>query len=607
MHPRPILFTIGLAALGAIPLACSGAGGAPRSASVVDADSGAADGSIDAPADDSTADAGAPPTSGVVPVDGLDANATTLTGSLGAYHLSRPASVLTQHGDVSRTGANVDEQVLDTTSVSADSFGLLFSRAVEGQIYAQPLYVPRVSIPSPRGAPPVEHAVVFVATEHDDVYAFDADDPAESAPLWHVHLGEPVPTGELITWGFCHDLAPEIGITSTPTIDLASGTLYVETKEKLAGAYAHRLHALELATGKDKPGSPVVITAELAGTGDGAVDGTLSFDPLRENNRAGLLLSHGVLWIAFAGHCDITPYHGWVLAYDATTLMQLGAWTDTLDSGGGGIWMSGQGLAADDAGDVYFVSGNGTFIDGAEVSDSIGRLHLEADGTISLVDSFTPFNETYLGSYDLDLGSSGALLIPDHDWLVGGGKEGKLYVLDRNAMGGFHDGDDSQILESFQATAPPAFHHHLHGAPVYWRGPSGGRLYLWGTEDTLRVFAEQTVGFDPTPVQIGTVVAPTGIPGGVLTLSADGSSAGSGIVWSSMPSADDASSGPVHGVLRALDAADVTRELWNSALHDRDDVGLFAKFTPPTVANGRVYLATFSGQLRVYGLLSPAK
>jgi hypothetical protein len=515
---------------------------------------------------------------------------------------AQPA-VYMQHNDVARTGANLDETVLDVTNVNKDTFGLVFSRTVVGQIYAQPLYAPAVTIEG-KGL----HDVVVVATEHDDVYAFDASDPDADEPLWHVHLAEPVPTGDLLGSGlYCRDLSPEVGITATPTIDPENGVVYVEAKEKTdAGEYTHRLHALMLASGAERAGSPVEIVATVKGTGDGSSDGLLSFDPLKENARAAVLLSHGILWLAYAGHCDASPFHGWVFAYDAATLRQRGVWVDTPDTWAGGIWMAGQGLAADENGDPFLISGNGPYqetFDGppSQLGDSFTKLHLSDTG-IEVTDWFTPFNQETLSSNDLDLGSTGVMFVPGTRWLIGAGKEGKLYVVDRDDMGKFHADDDSQIVQSFQATAAePEYYHPLFGSPVFWNG----LIYLWGVSDVLRAYRMGIAGFDPKPSAIGAGAIEPPMPGGILSISADGHVAGTGVLWASHPTTD-AGRSTSDGVLRAFDASDITKELWNSEqVPDRDEVGTFAKFVPPTIAAGRVYLATFSNKLRVYGLLRP--
>ncbi len=531
----------------------------------------------------------------VLPLDPVP-SPSEVTPSLTQAALS-PTSVLTQHNDVSRSGANLFEHALDTTSVAKGTFGLLFSRDVVGQTYAQPLYVPSLDVPG-KGV----LDVVLVATEHNDVYLFEADDPALTEPLWHVHLAEPVPTEDLLSFGYCSDLSPEIGITATPVIDPSTGFVYVETKEKTAaGVYRHQLHALDLRTGLERAGSPVEIDGAVPGYGDGTnSEGNIDFSPLREHARSGLLLSHGVIWLAFAGHCDATPFHGWVMAYDAATLRQVGIWNDTADGEDGGIWMGGEGLSAEPSGDVFLVSGNGSFDESSTpmgLGDSFVRLHLGTEG-IDVADYFTPYNQDILDVDDLDLGSSGAVLVPGTHLVVGAGKEGRLYVMDRDSMGHHENDGDDQIVQNFQATQlDPKYGHALFGSPVFWNK----QLYLWGVADVLRAYPFDGAKFAETPSATGPSTLTPPMPGGILSISADGVKPGTGIVWASHPNTD-AGRATSSGVLRAFDAADVSRELWNSNLDPLDDVGTFAKFTPPTVANGHVYLATFGGKLRVYGL-----
>ena len=295
--------------------------------------------------------------------------------------------VLTQHNDNNRTGANLNETVLNTSNVNANQFGKLFSRSVDGQIYAQPLCVPNVSIPN-QGT----HNVVYVATMHNGVYAFDADDPEASAPLWRVNLGPSVPWQDTAT--LYPDINSEVGITSTPVIDVPKKTLYLVAKTKENNSYIQRLHALDIATGKEKPGSPVLIQASLTGSGDGRLNGTISFDPLKQLNRPGLLLLDDVVYIAFGSHGDVDPYHGWVLGYSATTLQQVTAYNTTRTGTRAGIWQGGQGLAADASGHIYLMTGNGTFdynTGGANLGNSFVKL--ATPGGLSVVDWFTPHNQ----------------------------------------------------------------------------------------------------------------------------------------------------------------------------------------------------------------------
>jgi hypothetical protein len=275
------------------------------------------------------------------------------------------AAVLTQHNDNFRTGANLNETQLNTTNVNVSQFGKLFSRAVDGFVYAQPLYLPDVAIPQ-MGV----HNVVYVATEHNSVYAYDADDPAASSPLWQVNLGDSVPSTDIAPdYG---DLIPEIGITGTPVIDPVAGAIYVVAKSKDRDGYHQKLHALDVSTGAEQFGGPVEIAGSVLGTGDANVNGTVGFDPFVQLNRPGLLLSNGRVYVAFGSHADMDPYHGWVMAYDAATLQQVAVYNTTPDGGRGSIWMSGQGLTADPVGNIYVTSANGTCDAAADCGRNLG-------------------------------------------------------------------------------------------------------------------------------------------------------------------------------------------------------------------------------------------
>jgi hypothetical protein len=510
-------------------------------------------------------------------------------------------NVITQHNDNSRTGANLAETVLNTSTVNVNQFGKLFSRAVDGEIYAQPLYVSGVTIGQ------TVHNVVYVATMNNSLYAFDADAASASAPLWQDNFGPPVPVADV---GELQDIDLVVGITSTPVIDTASSTLYCVAKTKEGGSYVQRLHAVDISSGQERSGSPVIIDGSVPGTGDGSVALKVPFNPLRELNRPALLLSNGYVYIAFGSHGDQRPYHGWVFAYDATTLQQAGVFNDTPDGWGGGIWSSGQGLVEDGSGFVYFMTGNGTFnmnAGGQSCSSCFVKVTAPFTG---LVDWFAPYNQNDLNVNNFDLNSSGPLLLPRTNFIIGGGKEGKLYVLDRANMGHFQAGSNSQIVQELQIT----YGDHLHGSPIYWESPVHGPLvYVWYEETYLEAFKIVNGVFenntDPntgllSPATQSTMRVPPGMPGGVLSLSANGSAAGSGIVWATTPYSGNAQPQTVAGIFRAFDASDLSVELWNSKQNAaRDDSGDFAKFTPPTVANGKVYVATFSNQLLVYGLL----
>jgi hypothetical protein len=515
-----------------------------------------------------------------------------------ALPFAAQVNVLTQHNDISRTGANLNETVLNTSNVNVSKFRKQFSRIVNGQIYAQPLVVSGVSMPNQGTL-----NVVYVATEKNNVYAFDADNPTASAPLWQVNLGTPVPWQE--TTCSTSDTDPVIGITGTPVIDTQSGTIYLVSKTKVNGSYFQKLHALDIMTGHPKPGSPIVIRATIHGTGNGSSGGLLSFDPLKQLNRAGLLLLNGVVYIAFGSHCDAHPYHGWVFAYDATALAQMSVFNTTPNAEMSGIWQSGQGLVADRNGDIYCMTANGSFdanTGGTSYGESFVKLTTPG---LTVADWFTPYNFSTLTSGDMDLGSAGPLLLPNTSLLVGGGKQGMFYLVDSNLMGHYSAAGD-QVIQSFQAASGS-----IHGSPVYWNSPNQGSLvYLWGDLDRLKAFKFANGTFQTTPIATGNLqltggTGPHAVVGAMLSLSANGSKPGSGIIWATRSNGGNANHMTVPGALHAFDASNVAVELWNNQQNlARDDFGNWAKFCPPTIANGKVYLATFSNQLVVYGLNS---
>ena len=452
------------------------------------------------------------------------------------------------------------------------------------------------------------HNVVYVATNNNSVYAFDADNNqgANGVPLWQVNFNgpgvTPVPASDVHTLDSIRTPGP-IGIMGTPVINQATGTMYLvaRTKETTGGttSYVQRLHALDLTSGAEKFGGPVIITASVPGTGYDHVAGLVTFNPRTQNQRAGLALANGNVYIAWASYGDGDPYHGWIMAYNATTLQQTGVFCVTPDGKQAGIWQSGQPLSIDASGNLYVATGNGTFDGTRNFGESILKLNSNLS---SVLDWFAPDNWASLNTLDLDLGSAGILLIPGTNDLIIGGKGGRVYVLDRSNLGHVQVGN-GQIVQTFQVTGSVTS-DHIHGAPAYWNGPGGPRIYVWGEQDKLKSFLFNGSTFNTTPISQSTYPAPPGMPGGFLTISANGSLSGSGILWASIPYAEDANQEIVSGVLRAFEATDLTRELWNTRMIPaRDDLGNFGKFTPPTVANGRVYLASFSNRLHVYGLL----
>jgi hypothetical protein len=502
-------------------------------------------------------------------------------------------SVVTNRYDNQRSGSNLQEARLSTAAVASGRFGLQFSRTLDGQEYAQPLYLSGLAL-----ADGSTHNVVFAATMHNTVFAYDADGGSTS-PLWSKNLGPSGPTN-----GFgCTDTATEVGITSTPVIDAAAGTLYTVTKGVENGSWVQRLHALDVKTGQERAGSPVVISATVNGSGAGSSGGKVTFDPFTQLNRSGLLLDHGTLYIAFASHCDKAPYHGWIFAYSYANgvFTQNRVYNISPNGTEGGIWQAGVGLSSDADG-LYFAAGNGSTnpsTSALDLSESVVRLGLS---DFSLKDYWIPTAYSSLNSADADL-STGAILLP-HNRLVTGSKDGRMYLLDRTNFGKYNASGD-QILQTLTTPGKAAGQRgHLHGGPIYYQVPGGAEwLYLWPEESPLTGYKlDPTTHLLQTPETQSNVFVP-GHPGGILSLSANGT-AGSGVLWGSVPQ-QDAWHQTEPGTLYAVDAADITRVLWSSQQNAaRDAVGNFAKFTPPMIANGHVYMATFSNALRVYGMLN---
>ncbi len=494
-----------------------------------------------------------------------------------------PINVIMSRYNTSRTGTNLQEVSLNTTNVNPTQFGKLFSRTVIGDIYAQPLYVSALNIPG-KGT----HNVVLVATMHNEVYAFDADDPAQSAPLWEVNLGPTWLTTDLSDiWN------AEVGVLSTPVIDLSTQTIYLVDmiNDPTTSKPNYWIHALDMTTGQEKFGGPTQISASVSGIGDGHVNGQIPFDASLQFQRPGLVLTDGRVFAAFSGIFNSGPYHGWLLGYSASDLTQPPlVWNDTPNGEAGGIWQSGVAPVVGSDGDLYFGIGNGTH-DATDFGISFVHLH-PSDSGITVADYFTPFNADYLNGNDLDVGTSGTVMIPNTSLLVGGEKHGQLYVIDAKEMGHFDATDDSEIKESFGA-----YDGWLNAPPVIWDGPQGTSLYIWSEMDHIKEYRFDGEQIETNPVNKSTF-ANDGVRSPELSLSADGNKPGTGILWAVSSASDKV------GVLRALDASDISHELWNSDMNgDQDQLGGLAKFNPPIVANGKVYLGTFSNQLVVYGLL----
>jgi len=396
------------------------------------------------------------------------------------FAVSAPAqiAVTTNHYDNSRTGQNLRETYLTTGNVNSLAFGQLFSQAVDGYIVGHPLYVPHVAIPG-LGT----HNVVYVATMHDSVYAFDADSP--TAALWHVNFTNPAAgvTSVPISDQACYAVTnfPEFGILSTPVIDPVAQTLYVVAKTAETGAFVHRIHALDLATGQEKPGSPTQVVASVESNGV-----TVPFVDKYQMNRPGLLLGNGVLYIAFGTEgCKYSmAASGWVMAYDATKLTQLGVFDTNPNAGyGSGIWQGGAGLAADSANSIYFNTADGPYdADDVHFGDSV--LKLELGTTLNWADYFTPYNQNDMWVNDLDLGSGGVVLLPDqpgahpHE-LVSIGKLGIIYLVDRDGLGGYNTVSDNIVQELPYAT------NEVDGVPIYWNNT----LLVYSENDFIKAFS----------------------------------------------------------------------------------------------------------------------
>ncbi len=498
-------------------------------------------------------------------------------------HAGAQVDVLTQHNDNARSGVNLRETLLTPANVNQARFGMLFKRVVDDQIYSQPLIV--TNVPVDGGT----HDIVYVTTVNNSVYAFDANDPEATKPIWHVNFGTPA---NLHSADFgCLDINGQMGIIGTPVIDKARGVLYVVALTRigapgdLQAGFMQRLHALDLATGADLPESPVVLSAP-------------DFNALMQNQRPALMLANGMVYVGYASHCDKDPYHGFLMAYDAKTLAQVSVFNTSPTGSRASIWQSGQGPAADDEGNVYVVTGNGSWDGVRNFSESFLKLtpHLK------LLDWFTPTNHFALDEQDNDLDSSGATLIPGTHLVLGGGKQGVLYTLDTRNLG--HLGDEHAV-QHFQATVS-----HLHSL-VYWQSAKAGNLlYVWGQRDKAKVYKLEGERLGQTPLMMRDVPN-QGHPGAMLSLSANGNK--DGILWAAIHATGDSWHESRPGILHAYDADDIRHELWNSLqIPQRDDCGEYSKMAPPTIANGRVYLSSFgtenvgTGQFCVYGLL-PAK
>ena len=456
---------------------------------------------------------------------------------------AQAANVLTQHNDLSRTGANTSETILTPANVNSNNFGKLFTDGVDGQVYAQPLYVENLSISGGT------HNVVFVCTESNSVYAFDADTGGTN--YWHVKLGTPY------TPPSCGDLTPIVGITGTPVIDLSSGTLYVDTK--LESGPAHELHALDITTGNEKFGGPVTVPTNNV------------FNANLEHQRPGLLLLNGVVYVCFGSHCDQGSYHGFVLGYNATNLSEEYSFNVTPNGSQGAVWSGGMAPAVDTNGNIYIMTGNGTY-DGPTNQD-YGESMIKLNSSLAVQDYATPSNWSDLNKGDTDFGSGGVVLLPTH-YAVGIGKDGILYLADVNTNMG-HVGN---FVQGFQAQNSG---DTVGKSPVYWQGPGLQYLFVLHSSSPTKSFQFTGTNINTTP--LGTASFSQSDRCGGLSLSANGTA--NGILWEIGSDSN----------LRAYDATNSLRLLWTGS------VGTYVKMTCPTIASGKVYVGTASN-LGVWGL-----
>jgi hypothetical protein len=503
--------------------------------------------------------------------------------------------VLTYHNNNLRTGLNPSETTLTLKNVNSTMFGKLFTISTDGRVDAQPLYAPNISIPG-NGT----HNVLFVASEHGTVYGFDAD---SGSTLWHVttlKAGE-IPSDDR----GCSQVTPEIGVTSTPVIDLTAGThgtiFVVAMSKDTSGNYHQRLHAMDITSGVEEFGGPVDVVGKYPGTGDNSQGGYVIFDPKQYKERAGLLLLNHILYTSWASHCDFRPYTGWIIGYNETTLAQRSVLNVTPNGNEGAIWAAGAGPAADSSGGIYFLDANGTFdttlnVNGFPANGDYGNAIVKLavkKGQLTVSDYFNMYNTVNESNADEDLGSGGAMVVPNfkdsngvvHQLVVGAGKGSNIYVADRTNMGKFNPNNNSQIYQELTG----GLSGQVFSAPAF----SYNSIYYGAVGDSIKEFSFNSSGrLNPTPASATSTAFD--YPGATPSIS--GSSANTLILW--------ATENTSPAVLHAYNAKNLSVEVYNSnqASGGRDHFGDGNKFVTPTIANGKVYVGTTSG-VGVFGLL----
>jgi hypothetical protein len=500
--------------------------------------------------------------------------------------------VTTYHNDVARTGQNLSETILTPSSVNSTNFGKLFVATADGDVAAQPLYLGGVTISGGT------HNVLYIVTEHGSVYALDAD---TGASLWQIST---LQSGETTSDDHgCDQITPEIGITATPVIDRkagANGTIYVVGMSKDgSGGYHQRLHALDLTTGAEQFSGPKEIQATYPGSGDNSDGTNVIFDPGQYAERAGLLLLNGVIYTTWTSHCDIRPYTGWIMGYDQNTLDQVTVLNVTPNGNEGAIWMSGTAPAADSSGNIYALDANGVFdstLDGNGFPNQgdYGNAFLKISTTnkkLAVADYFEMSNQSAENSTDQDLGSGGALVLPDLTngsgqtvhLAVGAGKDGNIYVVNRDSMGKFDPGSNHIYQQLSGGAGGPVFSMPAYFNNTIYYSPIGGNI---------RAFAINNAQLSTSPTSQSSNSFP--YPGGTPSISANATSGA--ILWAVENSSV--------AVLHAYDATNLANELYNSnqASGARDQFGAGNKFVTPTITNGKVYVGTPNG-VAAFGLL----